>query len=243
MRRLLVCLAIAGCARAGEQNSIIGGLNDARPSDADNVPPPDGSTIDAPPQQVTLTQTASNAITLFNSFGCVTGTGVTRQNSYYRVFRLADFGVTTTLHIMKVDFGIQTAAAGGGGATQPATVNLGTYGAVPQGGMLDLSVVRSLNTMAIQIPNGSGTSMSVPITGDVAPTASVIVELAIPDGSAAGHKFFVGTNTDAEQAPGYTLGPDCGVTPPTSMQSIADDNGFGPVHMVMTVTGMTDLPN
>jgi hypothetical protein len=243
MRRLLVCLAIAGCARAGEQNSIIGGLNDARPhSDADDVPPPDASTIDAPPQQVTLTQTASNAITMNNSFGCVVG-GSTLKNSYYRVFTLASFNVTTVLHVQKVEFGIQTAAAGGGAATQPATVNLGTYGAVPTGTMLDLSLVRSLGSVPIQIPNGSATSMSVPITGDVAPTTSVIVELAIPDGSAAGNKFFVGTNTDTERAPGYTLGPDCGVTPPTSMQSIADDLGFGPVHMVLTVTGMTDLPN
>jgi hypothetical protein len=241
MRRLLVCLAIAGCARAGEQNSIIGGLNDARPSsDADDVPPPDASTIDASPGQVTLTQTASNGITLNNSFGCVVG-GKTLKNSYYRVFTLADFHVTTTLHIMKVDFGIQTAAAGGGAATQPATLNIGTYGAAPQGTTLDPSLVRSLSSVAIQIPNGSATSMSVPITGDVAPTARVIVELAIPDGSGAGNKFFVGTNTDTEQAPGYTLGPDCGITTPTSMQSIADDNGFGPVHMVMTVTGMTDL--
>jgi hypothetical protein len=127
--------------------------------------------------------------------------------------------------------------------TQPATLNIGTYGAAPQGTTLDPALVRSLNSVAIQIPNGSATSMSVPITGDVAPTARVIVELAIPDGSVAGHRFFVGTNTDTEQAPGYTLGPDCGITTPTSMQSIADDNGFGPVHMVMTVTGMTDLPN
>ena len=28
MRRLLVCLAIAGCARAGKENSIIGGLTE-----------------------------------------------------------------------------------------------------------------------------------------------------------------------------------------------------------------------
>lgn len=245
MRRLLVCLAIAGCARAGEPNSIIGGLNDARShSDADDIPGPDASTIDAPPQQVTLTQTASNGITLNNSFGCVVG-GKTLQNSYYRVFTLADFHVTTTLHIMKVDFGIQTAMAGGGAATQPATVHLGTYGAVPQGTTLDLALVRSLGSVSIQIPNGSATSMSVPITGDVAPTTSVIVELAIPDGSAVGHRFFIGTNTDTEHAPGYTLGPDCGVTTPTSMQSIADGNPDigGQVHMVMTVTGMTDLPN
>lgn len=244
MRWFLVCLAVAGCARAREQNSIIGGLNDARPSgDGGNVPPPDGSTIDAPPGQVTLTQTASDAITVDNSFGCLKGAS-TLANSYYRVFTLADFNVQTTLHITSISFGIQTATAGGGAATQPATVNLGTYGAAPAGTMLDLAQVRSLATAAIQIPNGNTTAMTVPIAGDVAPTARVIVELAIPDGSAAGHKFFIGTNTDAERAPGYTLGPDCGFTTPTSMQSIADDLGFGTVHMVMSVTGSTlDTPN
>jgi hypothetical protein len=244
MRWLLICLAIAGCARAGEQNSIIGGITDARPSgDGDDVPPPDGSTIDAPPGQITLTQTASNAITMNNSFGCNVG-GKTLVNSYYRVFALADYNVSTTLHIISISFGIQTAAAGGGAATQPATVNLGTYGAVPQGTTLDLAQVRSLATQAIQIPNGSATAMTVPISGDVAPTTSVIVELAVPDGSAVGHKFFIGTNTDDERAPGYTRGPDCGFTTPTSMQSIADERDYGPVHMVMMVTGTTsDTPN
>src|SRR5262245_7576197 len=100
MRWLLLVLTFAGCARAGQENSIIGGLNDARPSgDADTVPGPDASLIDAPPQQVTLNQTASNGITKNNSFGCVSA-GITLQNSYYRVFQLADYGVTTTLHVM-----------------------------------------------------------------------------------------------------------------------------------------------
>lgn len=244
MRWLLICLAIAGCARAGKENSIIGGLTDARPSgDADTVPAPDASPIDAPPQQVTLTQTANNGITKNNSFGCVLSSGVTLQNSYYRVFKLADYGITTTLHVTQVEFGIQTAAAGGGAGSQPATINLGSYAGTLGGTTINLAMVRMINSMNIQIPDGSATRMTVPITADIAPTTSVIVELAIPDGTAAGNKFFVGTNTDIERAPGYTLGPDCGVTPPTSMQSIADDNMFGDVHLVMSVTGVTDLPN
>jgi hypothetical protein len=245
MRWLLICLAIAGCARAGRENSIIGGLSDARPSgDADTVPAPDASPIDAPPQQVTLTQTASLGITKNNSFACVES-GSTDQNSYYRVFKLADYGITTTLHVTQVDFGIQTAAAGGGAGSQPATVHIGTYAGTPGGMTLDLSMVRAVNSVDIQIPDGSATRMTVQITGDIAPTMSVIVELAIPDGRGDGNKFFVGTNTDTERAPGYTFSsdPDCGPPSPTSMQSIADDNMFGNVHLVMTVTGMTDLPN
>lgn len=241
MRWLLLVLTIAGCARAGKENSIIGGLNDARPSgDGDTVPGPDASLIDAPPQQVTLTQTASNGITQDNSFGCVLSSSkVTLQNSYYRVFKLADYGVTTTLHVMQVEFGIQTAMAGGGAGSQPATVHIGTYAGTPGTTTLDLSMVGAVSTMNIQIPDGSATRMTVPIAADIAPTDNLIVELAIPDGRAAGNRFFAGTNTDLERAPGYTLGPDCGVTQPTSMPSI----GGGNVALVMTVTGMTDLPN
>src|ERR1041384_3533341 len=125
MRWLLICLAIAGCARAGRENSIIGGLSDARPSgDADTVPAPDASPIDAPPQQVTLTQTASLGITKNNSFGCVAD-GVTHQNSSCGVFKLADYQITTTLHVTQVVFGIEVAAAGGSASSQPATLHLG----------------------------------------------------------------------------------------------------------------------
>lgn len=250
MRWLLLVLAFAGCARAGQENSIIGGLNDARPSgDGDTVPGPDASPIDAPPQQVTLTQTASNGITQDNSFGCVLSSSkVTLRNSYYRVFKLADYGVTTTLHVMQVEFGIQTAAAGGGAGSQPATVHIGTYAGTPGTTTLDLSMVSAVSTMNIQIPDGSATRMTVPIAADIAPTTNalstnLIVELAIPDGRPAANKFFAGTNNDLERAPGYTFGPDCGVTQPTSMQSIADAGDGRTVALVMTVTGMTDLPN
>ena len=51
MRWLLICLAIAGCARAGKENSIIGGLSDAGDrGDGGIIPGPDAPLIDAPPQ-------------------------------------------------------------------------------------------------------------------------------------------------------------------------------------------------
>ena len=234
MRWLFACLTIAGCARAGKENVIIGGLNDARPKDAVDIAEPDASPIDAPPSQITLSATTSGGITPNNSFGCVTmDRGLTLTNSYYRVFTLADFGVTTTLHVTQVDFGIQTAAAGGGATNQPAMVNLGLYAMPPQGDTLDLAQIRPLSSASIQIPNGSGSRMTVPITGDVPSTTSAIVELAIPDGTAAGNKFFIGTNTSGERSPGYTMSTDCQVNAPTAMSSF----GLGEVDMVMTVTG------
>lgn len=239
MRRLLICLAIAGCARAGKENSIIGGLTDARPrGDATEVPPPDASPIDAPAQQTTLSQTASNAIAVDNSFRCPDG-----ANSYYRVFTLADYSIATTLHVTQVDFGIEFAAAGQGGTNQPATLHIGTYAGPLGDTTLDLSQARMINSVDLKIANGQTTTMTVPITADIAPTASAIVELAIPDAATSGDRFFIGTNTDGERRPAYTLEPVCGFTSPTSMQSIADQFQFGNVHMIMSVTGTTDTPN
>src|SRR5262245_47091828 len=114
MRWVLVSLAIAGCASAGKGNSIIGGLLDAGPedagTDADDFPEPDASLIDAPPQQVSLSQTVSATIARNNTFACFNdATGLTRLNSYYRVFALADHSIATTLHVTEVAFGIEAA--------------------------------------------------------------------------------------------------------------------------------------
>lgn len=215
----LVSLAIAGCAIAGEGNHIIGGITDA-----------------GNPQQVTLSQTTSAAITPSHSFGCTTGTGLTRESSYYRVFTLADDGITTTFHVTQVDVGIQTALAGSG-QKQAAKVRIGTYGVTTVEATLDLTQVRLITSADIQIPDGSGTRMTVPIAGDIAPNARLIVELLIPDGTAAGNKFFIGTNALGEQKPGYTRSPGCGYPSPTTMFSVASDRGAGETDIVMTVTG------
>jgi hypothetical protein len=61
MRSLLVCLALAGCARAGKENIIIGGIIDAGPRrDASEIPP--DAMIDAPAVQISPTGTATETI-------------------------------------------------------------------------------------------------------------------------------------------------------------------------------------
>jgi hypothetical protein len=232
MRRLLICVAIAGCARAGQENTIVGGLTDAGSRGDDAL------AADAPPPQTTLTQTTSNAVAAGNSFCCPQA-----ANSYYRVFALSEYGITTTLHVTQVEFGIEEATAGQSAANQPATLHIGTYSGPRDGTTLDLSQVRMISSVDLKIPNGRATAMTVPITADVAPTASMIVELAIPDPGTGGDAFFVGTTTDVESHPGYIREPVCNHPNPTSMQSIADVRGFGTVHLVLTVTGTTGAPD
>lgn len=215
----LVSLAIAGCASAGEGNHIIGGITDA-----------------GGPQQVTLSQTTSAAITPGNSFACTTVPGLTRENSYYRVFTLADHGISTTFHVTQVDFGIQAALAGAG-QKQAGQVRIGTYGVTSVEATLDVTQIRALTSADIQIPDGSGTRVTVPIAGDIAPSERLIVELLIPDGTAAGNQFFIGTNALGEKLPGYLRSPDCGYARPTTMFSVASDRGAGEIDLVLTVTG------
>lgn len=236
---LLVSLAIGGCAQAGKANSIIGGLNDAGGQlDGNDFPEADAPLIDAPPQQITLSQTTSGAITRNHSFACfVDGTaGITYQNSYYRVFTPSDHGITSTLHISQVTFGIESASAGTG-TTQPAQVKLGTYAATPTGTTLDLTKTAPLATASIQIPDGEGMMMAVPIKADLEPTTRLIVELAIPDGQAKANSFFIGTNGGGERRPGYTSATDCGLLRPTTMQSVAAQIPTGETDILLTVTG------
>jgi len=240
MRRLLLCLAIAGCARAGKENTIVGGLDDAGPrGDGLDAPPGDAS---AP--QITLSQTASEEIVPGASFDCHDSSNSTSTNSYYRVFTLSDYGIASPLHVLQVDFGIDTAHAGTGGK-QPAMVNVGTYGGTTGGNTLNLSLVQPVNSASIQIPDGNGTRMTVPIPADIAAGTSVIVELAIPDGRTAKNVFHIAVNAQGERRPGYTFSPQCdGVNgSPLTMQSAAAAAGKGESDMVLTVTGTTDVPD
>jgi hypothetical protein len=244
LRWFVVSMALAGCASAGKGNSIIGGITDAGAGDpgprgdANDFPALDAATIDAPPEEITLTQTVSTTITRNNSFVCFDDvTNLTFQNSYYRVFALADHGITTMLHVAQVDFGIELADAGPSATQQPAQLLLGTYGTTPMDPTLDPAQIRTLTAIDIKIPDGAGTRLSVPITADVAPGTNLIVELTIPDGGAAGSVFVIGSNAQGERRPGYTSAPDCALPVPTTMQSIARQIMAGDADIIMSVTG------
>ena len=239
MRWFLVGLAIAGCASAGKGNSIIGGVSDAgagrEPADAGD---PSGPAADAPARQITMAQADSATITAGNSVACQNlATNVNVQNSYFRVFALADFGVTDVLHVTEVAFGVDTAVAGPSATAQPAQVQLGLYEATPGTTTLDPSVIVALgDAVDVQIPDGDATTITVPITADVKASQNLIVELALPDGTAAGSTFLIGSNALGERAPGYLSAPGCGLANPTTVQSIVPAT-HGPVDILISVTG------
>jgi hypothetical protein len=235
MKQLLVCLAIAGCASAGKGNSIIGGLTDGGISrgDGGDFPAPDAALIDAPPQQITLSQTLGTTITRDNSIVCFDDvTGATLANSYFRVFALDDHDITTTLHVTEVEFAIELADAGPGATLSPARIKIGSYGVAPSATTLDPAQIQDIAGVDIMIPDGAGTRMTVPITADIPSGTRLIVELALPDGEAADSAFIIGSNAQGETAPGYLGAPSCNLNRPTAIDGLT----VGEVDIVMTVT-------
>jgi hypothetical protein len=184
---------------------------------------------------VTLSQNVNQTAT-GNSFAC-SQTNFTRENSYYRVFSLAEHGVPGMFRVQQVSFVVQTATAGSG-TTQAGQVKIGRYMGAAGGASIDLAQVVPVNSAAVAIPNGAGT-VNVPITGTI-PSGNIIVELAIPDGLAAQNTFFIGTNAAGETKPGYIRAPACNVVAPSGMNALgmAQSPPLPKSDLILNVTGL-----
>lgn len=189
-------------------------------------------TIDAPMGgTMTLSQSSSNVITALNSVACSNNlTGYTLENSYYRVFRLADHGITTAFTATRVDFGVEEATAGAG-TSQTVQVRVHT---------LNGAFVRAnLTTIAgqtVSVNNQSLGTVSVPLSPPgVAPAGStIVVEVFSPDGTTIGNSFYLGSNASAETQPSYIRAPGCNsIIEPATFASLSQPQ----VHLVMSVTG------
>jgi HYR domain-containing protein len=213
---------------------------------------------DAPTACSTITQSSSQAITSGNSVSCNNGVGHT-DNSYYRAFTLASFGISGAWDVQSVDIGVELASAGvaapsvggkagfsksssqgSGGvkapnATQPISVKLYTSSMpFPAGFPGSLTLIGQTDTT---VADQSGTIINIPVTGTAPAGSQLVVEVFTPDGEAAGNLFFIGSNAAAETGPSYLRAPACGVTNPTTTAAI----GFPNMHIVMNVNGCTQV--
>lgn len=180
--------------------------------------------IDAPgpTTTVTLTQSSSMAVTPATSVACSSG-----ENSYYRVFRLADHGVTGALQVSRVDFGVQDATALLG--SQPVQVKLYALN-----GAFALANLTLLGTTTITVAaTAAGTVVAAPIAPAITAPAGATLVVEVLAAGAFGNQFIMGANTAAETQPGYLRGPACGSAAPVTFASIA----FPDAHIVMAVTG------
>ncbi|MEZ4400793.1 MAG: hypothetical protein R3B06_12280 [Kofleriaceae bacterium] len=239
----LPLLLVAGCATAagtgvGDDDPIDARSDGGSSTDAPQVvdaplptdaPPP----VDAPAvQTVTLSQSSSMAITALHTVACSNQTtGFTAENSYYRAFRLADFGVTNAFTATRVDVGIEQATGVGGSQSMQVKVYT-VAGTFPAG------VLTQIAGQLVTVPDSAtNTVMQIPLApAGLAPAGStVVVEAFIPDGRAIGNVLYLGSNAAAESGPTYLRAPDCGSTQPQPISALVSPDPQ--VHVVLTVTG------
>ncbi|MBT2619250.1 MULTISPECIES: T9SS type A sorting domain-containing protein [Chryseobacterium] len=185
--------------------------------------------------QVISQNATQNTVVSTGSVACGNQAGgFTSDNSYYRVFKLSDYGINYNYNITNVAFGVQTAST-----TLPVEVNLYTLvGTFPTGTPTFLGTttvnVTPANVLGM-VNTGTGLSQIVPAGG------TFIVEL-FHDGSGTTppQSFYLGTNASAQTAPSYLSSEACGIDTPiaTGTGALA---AFGSARWVITVTGQNTL--
>ncbi|MEO8840615.1 MAG: hypothetical protein ABI591_21900 [Kofleriaceae bacterium] len=241
---LVIGLALGACAEAGK--SAIQGHTDG----GDNTHPDASGQhidafvdhIDAPPGMMTktLTETNSNTLEAASSIACGNA-NQTQQNSYYRVFDPATFGITTDFHITQVTFQVEDceSAAGNG---EVVTVQVGTYNGTPSGTTISTNNLAMLaQATNVQVPEvdetaagTTGATVNAPITATITAGQKLYAEVDTIAGS-TGSFFYIGSNTGTETSPGYFSAAGCTPpgTTPTSMASVK----AGAASILLTVTG------
>ena len=197
------------------------------PTALDNCPFPGGVPL-------SITQSTSNTITA-GSVSC-NAVGLHTDNSYWRAYDLGPMALSGPFTVNSVTFGIELANASGVGTTQPVMVRLYTSaGAFPAG-------VRTLvASQTYNIPDQTLSLYTATLTTPptVAANAILVLEVFTPDGQAAGHSFFIGSNALGQSAPCYLSAAACGAPNPVTLASL----GFPNMHIVLNAAGTVANPS
>ncbi|MCD0478085.1 T9SS type A sorting domain-containing protein [Chryseobacterium sp. LC2016-29] len=182
-----------------------------------------------------LTQNATpNVVSSAGSVSCSSqAEGYTSDNSYYRVFKLSDYGINYDYNITNVAFGVQTASA----QSFPVSVSIHTLTgtSLPTG---TLTAVGAAVPVSVSATNNLGMVNTGTNLTRTIPSGSTFVVKIWHDGSTAvpPQQFFMGTNSGAQTGPSYLSSTDCGGIPPTATGTGALAS-FASAKWVMTITG------
>lgn len=176
----------------------------------------------------------------------------TSDNSYTRLFKLSDYGITYDYRITNIAFGVQLASrtlAGSNtdiGGTFPVEVWVyTTTGTTPAG---TLTPVGSSAIATVDVSSADNAAMvNTGVIDAVIPAGSnFVVEIWHDgtdgkDGTAATpyERFYMGTNAGGQSAPSYLSSQTCGILSPIAVGTgaLASFNS----QWVMTITGQNAL--
>jgi hypothetical protein len=187
-----------------------------------------GSTCQAP-GQVTLRQTSDDKPERSLVFGCTNPDQSTADGSWYRVFSLAQDGISTTFDVDHVTLGICFSVG-----DPTVQVKLGTYSGGAADPTLDLARITPITSKDVTIAATQiSKTIDVPLTASIPANSNLIVEVAVPDLDGTGQQVNMGFTAGSELKPGYVRSPLCGPAIPTTTTGA----GLSNARFVITVTG------
>lgn len=223
----------------GTGDDIVG--DDAPDIDANPNDPPDAEPNDPPPdaepsepQAVTLSQATSPTVMTANTLVCSSNVNnvpqYTLENHFYRVFRLSDFGISTTFTAQQVVFAVEDASTTTG--SQTVTVRLHTM----TGSTLTNASLTLLYGQNVLVNDTTLATIPVTLTTPVVVPAgsTLVLELFAPAHSAQGNFFYPGSNTSGESGPSYVRADGCTIPEPSTYATVAPAET---VHLIMSVSG------
>lgn len=218
--RLLILVVLAACGPSevtSPTDNVAGaGTGESFDPDPFNV------------KRVRLEQTTGdNAVNAGLSLACSDGNG-TKENSWYRIFVLKDFGIDKPFSVNRVNFGVQTAIG-----EQRVKVSIGTYAGAAGSVELDTSKVDMLGLTTIAVPEGKLQTMQANFPGImVSPDANLVVEIKT-EGHGDGAFFYLGATDSPEMMPGYLRAPGCNAANPLMTSAL----GYSQTHLLISVSG------
>jgi len=217
---LALVVAVAGCGFAPTDS---GAGPDAPAIDARAIDAPAASDApgipDAPADAAAelLAENTSLAPATGDAVYCH-GTQLSRDNHWYRAFRLSDYGVAGTFHV--ADARVPSERCRGAAVTVSIYEYAGAWGATS----LDVSTLALVATATATPPDSDAPQALVKaIAADV--TGTFVVEVAAVDTqTSTGTQltyFHLGANQAGQTAPNYYRSAACGVDPPAGQSSDA----------------------
>ena len=177
--------------------------------------------------QITLTQSVDPVSVTGGGVACwAQASGEYRENSFYRVYNLADFSVTEDFQVSSVEYG-QGAADDG----KVITVNIYTASSDD----LATATLTLVETATHTSSSADDLSLiSVPISATIPAGSTIAFEVLAGDsGTNIGETYFPGINAGGENDDSYIKAEACNLTSPATTTSI----GQGVSQYVMNVIG------
>jgi len=217
MGRFAFCVVLVACgpSEVMEPPSAGGGESFDTPSDPYGV------------VRTRLEQTTDNTIAPAMSLACSDYNG-TKENSWYRVFSLKQFGVVGPFTVHRVNFGVQTAIG-----EQRVKVSIGTYAGDAGAVELDPAKIDVLGLTTIGVPEGKNELMQAAFPAIEVPADSNLVVEIKTEGWGDGRYFYLAATQSPETVPGYLRAPTCNTPNPLMTSAL----GYSQTHLIIAVSG------